>query len=189
VLESNVNKVSGLISRLLSIIPIENLLDAVIFGSSAITLNGIDLERSINDLDIFVSNTDYEKLKQLANLKELEKIGKNTGNKVFSLKVAGIEDIEILKDFPGVNHAEVLSKALVKNYSNNLKVASIEDLVNWKTVQGRPKDLADLTKMQNFLLKSTHTMYGCQHADSTECLSFCFAKPIFNYFGNIASLI
>ncbi len=150
-LEFNINKVSELISKLTSIIPIENLLEAVIFGSSAITLHQINLERTINDLDIFVSDTDYEKLKQLSNIKELKKISKNIENTVLTLKVTGIEHIEILKSFPGVNHKEVLSKASVKNHSKQMKVSSIEDLVNWKTVQGRPKDLCDLIIIQNYL--------------------------------------
>ncbi len=150
-LEFNINKVSELISKLTSIIPIDNLLEAVIFGSSAITLYEINLERTINDLDIFVSDTDYEKLKQLNHIKELKKTSNNIKNTTPTLKVTGIEHIEILKAFPGVNHKEVLSKASVKNYSNKLKVASIEDLVNWKTVQGRPKDLCDLIIIQNYL--------------------------------------
>ncbi len=150
-LEFNINKVSELINKLTSIIPTDNLLEAVIFGSSAITLYDINLERRINDLDIFVSDTDYEKLKQLTPIEELKKISKNIENKTLTLKINGVQHIEILKAFPGVNHKEVLSKASLKNHSNTLKVASIEDLVTWKTVQGRPKDVCDLIIINNYL--------------------------------------
>ena len=40
----NQAKVSNLIQRLLELLPNENLSDAVIFGSAAITLNGVDLK-------------------------------------------------------------------------------------------------------------------------------------------------
>lgn len=155
-LQANIIKVSELISQLISMIPVENLLEAVIFGSSAIILHEIDLERSINDLDIFVSENDYARLKRLKNITEFEKTSNQTGIKIFALKVAGIEDIEILKAFPGVNYLDVLAKATLKNGSNNLKVASIEDLMSWKTVQGRPKDHSDLEKMQKILKLPTN---------------------------------
>jgi len=98
-LEFNINKVSELINKLTSIIPTDNLLEAVIFGSSAITLYDINLERTINDLDIFVSDTDYEKLKQLTPIEELKKISKNIENKTLTLKINGVQHIEILKAF------------------------------------------------------------------------------------------
>ena len=75
----------------------------------------------------------------------------NIENKTLTLKINGVQHIEILKAFPGVNHKEVLSKASLKNHSNTLKVASIEDLVTWKTVQGRPKDVCDLIIINNYL--------------------------------------
>src|SRR5712692_9281797 len=99
-LEHNVQAISVLIRQLLDRIPLGELSDAVIFGSSAVTLNGRDLKRKVDDLDLFVSDHAYEQLKSRA-----EEVQKKPA--VMVLHIPGVEKVEILKTFPGVSHGEV----------------------------------------------------------------------------------
>jgi len=138
-IETNLKKISGLIHQLLSTVPRDKLTDAVIFGSSAITLNGRDLQRPIDDLDLFVSETAYDRLKKGAT-----EVEKKPG--VVALQV-GVPSVEILKTFPGVQYADVLLRAASTKDSQGLRVAAIEDLLTWKRAEGRPKDLEDLRKI------------------------------------------
>jgi len=133
---ANLEKISALIHQLLEKVPREELVDMVIFGSSAFTLQGKDLKRMVNDLDLFASVRAYERLKERAVEWE-----KKPG--VFALDL-GIPDVEVLKDIPGVTHADVLGRAALTKGSQGLLVAALEDLVTWKRAKARPKDLADL---------------------------------------------
>ena len=138
-IKANLEKVSALIVQLLARVPRDELADAVVFGSSAITLNGRDLERQIDDLDLFVSEAAYERLRTRAT-----EVVKKPG--VTALDV-GIQNIEILKTFPGVEYGPVSHRASPTVASHGLRVAALEDLVTWKRAQGRPKDLEDLKKI------------------------------------------
>lgn len=138
----NIAKVSRLIADLLTRLPLNLLSEAVIFGSSAIVLHGIDLGRPINDLDLFISDSAYAKLKDNPVCAE---IAKKPG--VYTLHVQGVEDVEILKCFPGVEHSLVFKQATKLPNACGLFVAALDDLRDWKQAQGRQKDLADLACM------------------------------------------
>src|SRR3546814_17031823 len=66
----------------------------IVFGSAAIALNGIDLGRPVNDLDLFVSQSDHTRWAQYG----LERIEKAPGVFSWKLPVAGA----VLAEFPGV---------------------------------------------------------------------------------------
>ncbi len=133
----NLNKVSGMIRQALQAIPKDILAEAVIFGSSAIVLNGVDLKREVDDLDIFVSDATYSRLAALASKTE------EKAPNVVALKL-GPPNIEILKEFPGVDHAAVLRNAAPRESSGGMLVASLEDLMRWKSAQNREKDRNDI---------------------------------------------
>ncbi len=143
----NLKKISGLIRLALQVIPKELLAEAVIFGSSAIVLNGVDLKREVDDLDIFVSDAAYSRLAALAS--ETEEKAPN----VVALKF-GPPNIEILKEFSGVDHAAVLRKAAPRESSCGMLVASLEDLMRWKSAQNREKDRKDIAVIEAHLNQS-----------------------------------
>ncbi|WNV06656.1 hypothetical protein RP726_09675 [Candidatus Methylospira mobilis] len=144
---SNIDNIACLINKLFEKTKNGELENVVIFGSSAIALNEINLDRHIDDLDIFVSECDYNKLKNNKNFSEQYKTSKD-GQIPYLTPKDGVK-IEILKTFPGVIHAEVLKNSSKKENSQNLNVASICDLIKWKKNQGRDKDICDLMKIMN----------------------------------------
>ncbi|MBU2644348.1 hypothetical protein KKI24_06530 [bacterium] len=137
----NIKKIASQIRRLLDRIPIAVLDDSVIFGSAAIALNGIDLKRETNDLDLFVSESIFKRLKTDCSTREVEK-----SDGITCLEV-GIPDVEIWKTFPGVTHSQVRKHSRKLEQSKGLLVASLDDLRTWKKSQGRQKDLEDLKTM------------------------------------------
>lgn len=138
--DQNEQKATILIHDLITRLPANLLTDAVVFGSAAIVLNGVDLGRQIDDLDVFVSDASYGALKAHHLCQEVEK---KPG--VYALRVDGVDDVEILKTFPGVTHVGVMASA--RHLPHGLRVAALTDLCTWKKTQGREKDLADLVKM------------------------------------------
>ena len=75
----------------------------VVFGSSATAVRGVSLGRDINDLDLFVSETTFEKIAT-----RLPVQFKQGGDGEMVPYLALSEKIEILKSFPGVSFANVL---------------------------------------------------------------------------------
>ena len=140
-LHENKTKILGLIEQLLARVPLEALTNVVIFGSAAITLNDKDLEREIDDLDLFASDATYAMLCTSPVTKEVEK---KPG--LWCLTV-GVPNIEIWKTFPGVTHSEVKTRACTLDGSGQLLVASLEDLCAWKRAQPGEKHARDLKKM------------------------------------------
>ncbi|MFH2133243.1 MAG: hypothetical protein ABIK68_22920 [bacterium] len=138
----NIRKIASQIRRLLEKIPVAVLDDSVIFGSAAIALNGIDLKRETNDLDLFVSESLYKRLKTDYSTYEVVK-----SDGVTCLEV-GVPDIEIWKTFPGVSHFQVRKHSRKLEQSQGLLVASLDDLRIWKKSQGRQKDLEDLKYLE-----------------------------------------
>jgi hypothetical protein len=90
-----------------------DLRELIIFGSAAITLNEKDLNREIDDLDLFASESLYSKLKLKDSLKEGKK------NDVTYLKT-GVSKIEIWKSFPGVEYDTVKINSRTNSRSNGL---------------------------------------------------------------------
>ena len=117
----------------------------VIFGSAAICLNGVDLQREINDLDVFVSETTFNNLKSCFT----EQFKKGGDGPVPFLSPE--TDIEILKSFPGVQFDQVHRNARPLPQSQGFLVGVMDDLIKWKETQGRPKDLRDLEIIKEWI--------------------------------------
>jgi len=141
-LTANMSKISALIEQLLATVPIADLTDVVVFGSAAITLNGTDLDRSVDDLDLFASDETFARLRARRGTDEVEK---KPG--LFFLSV-GIPKVEIWKTFPGVTHSEARDNARVLEGSHGLLVAALEELYAWKSAQPGEKHLNDLKRMR-----------------------------------------
>ncbi len=146
----NLARISGLIRQARRTIADEYLAEAVIFGSAAIVLNGIDLHRAVDDLDIFVSEAAYARLEDGAFETEEKAPG------VVALHF-GAPNIEIFKEFPGVSHAEVLRNAAPQEGSLGMRVASLDDLMTWKYAQNRKKDRKDIAAIQAHLKRAAQT--------------------------------
>jgi hypothetical protein len=114
----------------------------VVFGSMGLVLHGIDLGRSISDLDLFVSS---EWMAQMS--RRFEGRTKHDG-KDFVRVLVPHPDIEITDYFPGVTFADVSSRAEQSDNSCGFRVGALEHLVAWKRTQARPKDLGDLRAVE-----------------------------------------
>lgn len=139
--DPNIKIVADLIERFLDLVPEEEWNSVVIFGSSAVVLNGVDIGREVDDLDVFVSDEIFERLKEKCELEELTKKGDVPYLKFESLKA------EILKTFPGVEFSEVKESSSVTTISQGLLVGDLVMLAKWKLEQGRKKDFNDLIKI------------------------------------------
>lgn len=141
----NIEKVEGLIKQFLVSIddPAKEKACAVVFGSSAAALHGVDLGRPVKDLDLFVSDADYDRIEKIATW-GIEKVEKAPG--VYGLEIAAWST-EFLKEFPGVDFASVRATATPLTHSHGMLVASLGHLLAWKTeqirVNPRDKDFKD----------------------------------------------
>ena len=108
-------------------------------------MGNVDLERPVDDLDIYVSEATYQALKNSGVVTEVPK-----GPDLSALEIDAPK-IEIWKSFPGVKHSEVWRNAKTSAESQGLLVATGEDLCKWKSAQGRKKDLKDLEIMRRRL--------------------------------------
>ena len=136
---TNLERVERLIGQLLQVIPLPELSEAVIFGSAAVTLNGTQLTRMVDYLDLFVSAEGYERLRSRGT--EVEKT-----STLHCLMVPALE-VEVWASFPGVDYPGVLSRARVLSNSRGLLVAVQQDIEACKRAQNRAKDRADLGDM------------------------------------------
>ena len=131
--------VSKLLRDLASRVPAELYEEIVIFGSSAMILNGVRLERPVDDLDVFVSSKTFEELRALFD----EKMKPATeGGSVPYIVIR--EKVEALKSFPGIEFGDALCRSQVLPNSKPFRVASLPHLRRWKEAQDRRKDRDDL---------------------------------------------
>lgn len=142
-MKNNIDELVSKISELFSKAEREKI---VIFGSSAIYLHGVDLGRKINDLDIFVSNSTFQEFSLRFSIHE--KNGKEGHNVQF---LTPFKDIEILKTFPGLEFSQVLKNSVQLEEFPDFNVGSLEDIIAWKTEQGRDKDREDINTIKKHL--------------------------------------
>lgn len=109
---------------------------SVIFGSAAAALHGVDLDRPINDLDVFVA---AETFRHLASRFAVEHKNAEDGNLVPFIRPAGAAKIEILKTFPGVAFEEVFSRARPLDVARGLKVGSLATFGRGSSSSGGPR--------------------------------------------------
>lgn len=131
--------VRELLQCLASALPNKFHKKVVIFGSSAMILNNVPMERPVDDLDVFVSPKTFKELK--AHFKEKEKLGKGD-ERVPYLEIS--DRIEVLMSFPGVQFDEVMEGSHPLKEARPFCVASLSHLEQWKRQQGRDKDKKDL---------------------------------------------
>lgn len=113
----------------------EERAQAVVFGSTALVLHGVDLGRFPTDLDLFLPPG------SLAALLQRGALATETGGVVL------LPGVEAFSHLPGLTWEEVEPGSRILPDSQGLKVASVAEVVRWKEAMGRRKDLADLEKV------------------------------------------
>ena len=140
------DRVGGLLQELSTRLPEQLHENVLIFGSSAIVLNGVCLDRQIDDLDVFVSEETFDGLRSM--FAEEWKRAKE-GCEIPYLEIG--DKIELLASFPGVEFNDVFSRSQVLPHSAPFRVAALRDLRLWKVEQGRPKDMNDIKAIDRWL--------------------------------------
>ena len=131
--------VSRLLQDLASRLPEEFHEKVVIFGSAAMLLNGVRMERSVKDLDVFVSSETFEELR--VRFDEKWKPATEGGSVPY---IEICEEVEALKSFPGIEFDDAVCRSKVLPNSKRFRVASLAHLRQWKKAQNRSKDRNDL---------------------------------------------
>ena len=146
---ANIDIVIELVSRALPLLArLEDLRDSVVvFGSAALVLRGVELDRPVDDLDLFLSDAAFDEL---------------TTQGVLHDKAPGVPAIDLgmkiegCRSFPGVVFSEVRAAASPLPDSSGLLVGSLAHLIAWKRAQGRPKDLRDLATIERQMSAQDH---------------------------------
>ena len=133
------DQVSKLLRDLSSQLPAELLEKVVIFGSSAMILNDVPLDRPVDDLDVFVSSETFDELGEI--FEEKSKPATEGGSISY---IVICEKIEAFKSFLGIEFGDALCRSQVLPNSKPFRVASLSHLKRWKEAQDRPKDRDDL---------------------------------------------
>lgn len=115
----------------------------VVFGSSALTLQGLDLKRPLGDFDIFASSQAFEAISN--------KHGGGDGTKVIVRMLNGSQ-IDVANAFPGVTFQEA-KRGAKYFYRGAMGIASINSVVQWKMTTNREKDRRDIELCRQHLLK------------------------------------
>lgn len=135
-----------LLQDLASRLPEEFHEKVVIFGSAAMLLNGVEMKRPVDDLDVFVSSEIFEELRELFD--EKWKPATEGGSVPY---IVICEEVEGLKSFPGVEFGDALCRSKVLPNSKSFRVASLAHLRRWKETQNREKDREDLKAIERRL--------------------------------------
>ena len=116
-----------------------------IFGSAPMGIRGL---RECRDLDVIVTEEIFEDYKGKFGweLKKFERDGRH-------VEMVEKNNIEFYKDWgPGDwNVKELIKDAEV---INDLPFVKLEQVIKWKKISAREKDLADVQLIQNFLEKN-----------------------------------
>ena len=131
--------VSKLLQDLASRLPAEFHEKVVIFGSSAMLLNDVRMNRPVDDLDVFVSSETFDKLRGLF---DVETKSATEGGSI--PKIVICEKIEVFKSFPSIEYSEASCGSQILPKTEPFRVASLSHLKRWKEAQDRPKDRDDL---------------------------------------------
>jgi hypothetical protein len=137
----NIQIIQSLIRKLQGALSEEEWKPMVVSASSAIMLNGVELERPVDDLDLFAPQEVFDALSR--RMEVHTKPGKE-GEPVPYLQPLAEEPIEIYVSFRGLNYHDVLAHAVHPAAGLGMKVCCLTDVIIWKTAQGRPKDFADI---------------------------------------------
>lgn len=140
-MNSNLHAIQALIHQVQQTLSAEEWEPMVVLGSSAIVLNGIELGRQVDDLDLFSSQEMFDALS--CRLEVKTRPGKEGKPLLFLQPVPGLP-VEIFCTFPGLNYKDTHAQAVNPAAAMGMKVCCLDDLITWKTAQGRPKDFADI---------------------------------------------
>ena len=112
----------------------------IVFGSCPLAVAGI---REANDIDLLVSKDVFAKLK-VAGWKELHKSPND---------VPLVRDIfEAHENWDFSSYSPTLEQLLsTATTIDSIQFASLEEVRKWKVASGRPKDLADITMIDEHL--------------------------------------
>lgn len=148
-------RLRDLLRSLLMRLPRELIGEVVVFGSGALVMRGVELGRVPDDLDLFVSDTAFNRLAAEEGFVRREK----PGVKITFLTLQDESRVEIWKEFQGVDFAGIASRATTLEGSFGTKVASLEDLRVWERTRSgdstnsaaAEKARADLLAIENAL--------------------------------------
>lgn len=105
----------------------------VVFGSAPLAVAGL---REAGDIDFLISESLFEKLKQLG-WQELDKGGKD--------KPLVKDTFEAHKNWNFSSYSPTLEQLLsTADVVEGVPFASLQEVRKWKTTSGRPKDLVDI---------------------------------------------
>lgn len=114
----------------------------VVFGSAPMAIHGL---REVHDIDLVVKSEFYEKLKQSGEWKE--KTWGHSGKKCLIKNEFEIGKNWDFGDYnPGIDR--LISKAEVVD---NIPFVRLEEVLKWKKVFGREKDLRDVAIIEDYL--------------------------------------
>jgi len=113
----------------------------VVFGSAPMAVAGI---REANDIDLVVSSEVLEKLKQAG----WKRIKKDDDDQPLTHDVFEVHDSWGFDSSyrPTLQHLLVTATIV-----DGVAFASLEEVLKWKTVSARPKDLADIELIDKYL--------------------------------------
>lgn len=114
----------------------------IVFGSCPLAVAGI---REANDIDLFVSQEIYEKLRNAG----WKKTYKGPNDRPLAHDV-----FEAHENWDFSSYSPTLKDLLTKAVEvDGVRFASIEDVRKWKVASRRPKDLADIKFINDYLNK------------------------------------
>ena len=118
----------------------------VIFGSAAMLLNGVEMKRPVDDLDVFVSSDTFEELRGRF---DEETASATEGGSIPKIVIG--DKIEAFESFPGIEFSEAFCGSKILPNTGPFRVASLQHLQQWKKAQNRPKDREDLKAIERRL--------------------------------------
>ncbi len=103
----------------------------VVFGDAALCLHGVDLGRGSGDLDFFVEDGLFQELETSGSMTRVT----NSAGGIPVLRFPESPGVEVRQQFPGIVFADLVAKAAPTAGSLGLRVASVQDLKQWKQAQ------------------------------------------------------
>lgn len=115
----------------------------IVFGSCPLAAVGL---REANDIDMLVSPEQFT---------AFEKAGWKLVNKGVDDNPLAKGDFEVHQSWSFSSYNPTLEELLSRaDYFDGIPFASLEDVRKWKAASGRPKDLADIQLIDDYLKKN-----------------------------------
>lgn len=114
----------------------------VVFGSGPLAAHGI---RATNDVDLFVTTALYDKLK--AEGWEEKELVTPAGGLYLSHLLYAANDTWEYGTYNPTSEALIASAEIIEG----VPFAQLTDVLTWKAAFGRPKDMADMTLIEEYI--------------------------------------